>query len=436
MEEIVPALEKTWIKAAQNRGLDVIELSADQKKLTSGQLNKILDVDLIYVTAFNVSIAQKLVLLRKQMFIDAPWVFQLHNQATIGMWPIYHWGMGDLLKTSDKFISTSLRDANCFNALFENKKAEVIPFPAFYKPEKNNKLKERRFCYVGRVSEQKNLHTLLWAFARYLKCGGKYDLDIIGGEDELSSPNMGIKTQGYLEILKKLCDQLNITKHVRFFGHIDRDKLHEYWKERDCVLLNASLHSDENFGMALLQGLCYGHTALITDWGGHTDFSTYFPQQVSLLSVYSSQLGPYLDVEEFKKSLLNEEKKCPGGVDIPTNYKVDIVVAKVEGLIRNILSTKNFKHEKLVHTPLLQQTLKRISFYESQVHGRIFDSYEDSLSHVYFRYYGMENIISRRNKEVLAPWCHVKDESVSVEDPHRGERCLNVSEAIKAGYVQ
>lgn len=435
MQEIIPALEKSWSLGAKELGYEVLTLVADEKKIPSSVHQQLLHVDAIFITAFNVSIAQKLVLLRKRIFIDAPWIFQLHNQATIGLWPVFHWGMGELLTTKDVFISTSSRDAHCFQALFENAKAEIIPFPALHQPNTKRENK-RRFCYVGRVSEQKNLHTLLWAYHLYRQKGGEASLDIMGGEDGLGSPNMGMKGEGYLSFLKKTCQGLGLENDVHFLGLQKREQLHEYWVNQDCVMVTPSLHSDENFGMALMQALCYGHCAVATDWGGHTDFAKYFSQQVILLKVYESSTGPYLDVEEFSEALLMAEKLGPKNANIPENYRLESVVDQAKNLLLKTVEKKDCVQAKLRATELLHKVLERVETYQSHKNGQIFESYHDSLAHVFFKLYGMENKRGVTQKVGHAPWCQKKGEKVIVQNPHRGERVQSKEQGQETGDIQ
>lgn len=436
MQEIIPAIEKVWSKAAEKVGYKVVMFTAEDQSISSEIKRELLNIDAVFITAFNVFVAQKLVLLRKHMFIDAPWIFQLHNQATVGLWPLFHWGMGELLNTQDRFISTCSRDAQCFEALFENSKADIIPFPALHMSCIDQK-RGPRFCYVGRISEQKNLHTLIWAYSIYRQHGGQYQLELIGGEDNLSSPNMGMNTQSYLQVLKDLCQKLGVETEVHFKGHIKRDEVHQYWSENECVIVNASLHSDENFGLALMQGLTYGHYALVTDWGGHTDFAQKFNNQVTLLKVYNSKTGPFLDINEFAKSLFQLEKKQRHNrKNIPYYYRFNSVVGQAQKILSETLQSKGYDLESLKKTPLLEEILGRILKYKSYKTGQIFESYEDLLAHKFFNLYGMQNEKEKTENIGIAPWCQKEKEQVIAKDPHRGKRALTQEEAKESGYIQ
>src|SRR5581483_11473012 len=157
---------------------------------------------------------------------------------------------------------------------------------------------ERSFVYVGRISEQKNLHNLLHALSilREREPNLRWTLEVYGKPDRWGSPNMGFRMKNYLGFLRRLSRALGIDDRVRWRGFVRRERLDPLIARRPHVFVSARLHSDEDFGVAALKSLCAGQPAVLSAWGGHLDLRRRFPGQVRLVPVYRSGIGPFVDV--------------------------------------------------------------------------------------------------------------------------------------------
>lgn len=432
MQEIIPGLEKLWSGVAAQDHQVILCEDFDVKR----DLIHFLEADIIVVTAFNASVAKVLTVTRETLSIDTPWLFYLHNQATIGLWPLYHWNMGELLRSSDQFISTCSRDAECFNQLFVDKKAVVIPFHYFPLALQEGEvgdynIKSDDYVFVGRLSSQKNLHTLLISFG-FLE-NQKSQLHFFGQEDGLGSPNMGTKDTKYLAELKALCENLNINSRVHFHGFVKREVIELILLQEKPIFISPSLHSDENFGMAAMRALHAGCRAVLSDWGGHYDFGKNYKNQVELVKVHIGPCGPFINPKELAEAMGKSTSVKTIVPQANANYKLENIQALAQKLISSL--SKN-DCSKLKKTLLLEETLKRVTMFHNPPTGKIFESYEDKLAHSYFKAYGAKESLVDETSGHLLPWVKKVDSQYKISDPHRGNFSLKSEiELKKSGYI-
>lgn len=108
---------------------------------------------------------------------------------------------------------------------------------------------EPRFLYVGRLSSEKNLITLIHGFFRFLGVNGKAKLVIVGSGPEEKS-------------LVDLVNSLGIGRSVDFLGSMDTDRLRsQYLHATAFVLPSAS----EPWGLVVNEALSYGCPVIVSD---------------------------------------------------------------------------------------------------------------------------------------------------------------------------
>jgi 1,2-diacylglycerol 3-alpha-glucosyltransferase len=108
-------------------------------------------------------------------------------------------------------------------------------------------LPENFFLYVGRLSVEKNLVTLIDAFSDYLNSGGRWDLVIIGsGPDE--------------NILKRRADDKTI-KSIHFLGWKQFDELIAHYSLAKAVILPSL---SEPWGLVVNEAMCCGLPVLVS----------------------------------------------------------------------------------------------------------------------------------------------------------------------------
>ncbi|HLW58181.1 MAG TPA: glycosyltransferase [Bacteriovoracaceae bacterium] len=421
MEEIITWIEKTWSKWAQSNSIEYQVINVDEisfKDIAKACFH----ADKILVTCFNLKIANVLSGLRGKLGINAPWIFYLHGLASFGCWPLYRWKVGELLTLQDVFIGSCQRDLEQVRIVFPEIKTFIIPFslplPQTIAPKrKGNK---KKFAFIGRISSQKNLHRLLLA-AALLK--DEFELHFFGKEDFYGSPLMGFKDHHYLQYLKEISQKFNLDDKVHFHGFMDRLEIEKMMEEEEWTFIVPSIHSDENFGMAAFRCLLNGHRCILSDWGGHADYPHHFPQQVKLLKVYQSSIGPWISINELKDAMQSSFENFEEYVTPAYYSDADIFKRIAEAYFYQ----GEFK--KVITTDILQTILeRRESFIESNASdgSRLYYDYQDSLKDSFFTAYaGGAFTKEETNNNQIVPWVQIMDQIIEISDPHRGKMQIN-----------
>ena len=436
MQEIIPFLCLTWNKTQDEEHkiftFDVDEESFSQKK------EIFLKAEQIVLSCFTPNVARLASFLRFELSLSVRFFVHVHNQASIAFWPFRLWGRSDLFQQHDIFVSSCLRDSECVKKTYPNAQVEVLPFSYSWvsdNPIPKLTLTEKvKFIFIGRLSSQKNLHTLLLSLYLLDKVQKKVDWDFtfIGSADNLGSPNMGFKDENYNEYLKKLALDLNLKERVTFLGQLERSEIDQLLAKQKTIFVSPSLHSDENFGMAAFKALINGHNAVLSDWGGHADFKEKFKDQVNLVKVNS---GPSIDPKQLSsalhKSLLSYRTYYEKNID--SYYSMQSIVDKTKLLLMSEWNAENTLLTSATGDLILERAKKSVSLGEQ----KIFNSYNDPLKIDFFTSYGMTDNFSNEQDTTLVPWVIENENNYEVLDPHRGNRVLEKSlESRKWLYEQ
>jgi glycosyltransferase involved in cell wall biosynthesis len=106
------------------------------------------------------------------------------------------------------------------------------------------------------VDSTKNISGLLSAMKTVVKYYPTIKLNIIGGgKDEA--------------MLKQLCMDYELEKHVVFHGRVTNDVVYQYMHETDAVIINSFF---ETFSVVAAEGLICGKPVIATDCGGPSEF--------------------------------------------------------------------------------------------------------------------------------------------------------------------
>lgn len=425
MQEIIPSLEHLWLQSEQEGLHEVKSVNIDKMPMKE-YLPLLFSADNIVISCFTFKMAQLTKFFRDELCLKARYIIHLHNQATIACWPFHKFSLGGTLRHDDIFISSCSRDQSTFLLGFENARVECIPF-TFNKGMAPNEVRsavkgvDKDFVYIGRLSVQKNLHTLLWAYSIFLKSRSAYrgKLVFIGGEDNLGSPNMDMKSSGYLNYLEHLVQIFSLKDKVEFSGHMQREELYTRLEAQDYVFVSPSLHSDENFGMAAFRALVEGRNAVLTDWGGHTDYVSPFKGQVELVSVYGEQKGPWISPYELARSLEKALSKNSSTYNLPNCYRPEEISQKYGSIA---LKDETIS-EPLKRSDLSEKILKARELYSTSSATKIFASYEDSNVQPFFCGYGMTALGDHKSSVhwIAAPWVTESDGKWTIQDIHRGD---------------
>ena len=439
MQEIIPAIEKVWEKIGEHKDYEVTVTDVSGVKVP-GQFFDVVaryakTCDYIVATASTPSVMKAVYQLRVVRNFEGPVFFYVHGDATSGFL-----GLADVKKRliqKDAFIVSCEADAEAVRCSYKNPNIIVLPFPLCdemkVEPVKYGSANTNHMplLYVGRISEQKNLHTLflsLWILNKYFDAP-KITLDIYGKEDGYGSPNMNYESPNYTLFLKGLASHLGIEDSIRWHGLVDRAELNnKIVKDNRFIFVSPTLHSDENFGASALASLLQGSQAVITRWGGHTGFEEHFPNQLSLVPVHGGVHGPFLNPFELSQHLLDAHNRA---IECKDRLKARRAAKQLfstdqnaKTLIKEIEKIKG-SDAPLVETDLLHHICKRRKndgFQRSQ----IFHGYADFYCKPYFRAYGEQDLAEDAIQKwiegpvLIAPWVQLYRNEIRVADPHRG----------------
>lgn len=141
---------------------------------------------------------------------------------------------------------------------------------------------ERRILFVGRVSPEKGVHTLIESFAHVVSRFRNARLDIVGAQGSLPSDLLvdlsddplvgglrrfydGTVTRDYRAHLDELVIRLGLERHIHFHGPLPHHELVKAYQATD-VVVNPSL--SESFGISIVEGMACGKPVVGTKVGG------------------------------------------------------------------------------------------------------------------------------------------------------------------------
>lgn len=433
MQEVIPAIEGVWTAIGQRETVRMFQVplpsDIEQQLLTSSsQLKRIV---LTVTTPATVRMA---LLLR--MKVSAPMTIYVYGDAVEGF---HAFGdLADVLSETDTFVVSCEAEAVAVRCCFPAAQVNVIPLPLvdqfkMIDTGQNTTQETARLAYVGRISEQKNLHTLLfalWILRR--RHGGlpRITLDVYGGEDNLGSPNIGLKFPDYGSYLQGVTELLDLHHLVNWHGLKSRDWLFDNVHTAPHIFVSPTLHSDENFGSSLLASLVNGHQAVTTAWGGHFGFQEWFPEQLTLTPVHRSTMGPVVDPGLLADAILRAVKRTSTVIVKETTLdraRSEFSISAVTRRTCEMLDQPSGKPS----APLIKSTTQLDIDKSRALFGgtrKIFADYKDPNVQVFFEAYGMKEPITfqKDHSYSLVPWTRFSDQVLHVIDPHRGNQNFTV----------
>jgi glycosyltransferase involved in cell wall biosynthesis len=431
LQEVIPAIERTWTRIGQSRRENVrmlsVPLGPEIERSLQTAASQVKRIVLTVTTPDTVRIA---LLLRLQRNVTAPMIIYVSGDSTEGF---HAFGaLADLLTESDIFIVSSEAEAVTTRHCFPNARVSVIPFPLVDQfkvndGERDTRLKVARLAYVGRISEQKNLHTLLfalWILRTFYGHQPEFTLSVYGSLDNLGSPNMGLKFPNYDKYLQRLAEVLGIRHLITWHGFKSRDWLFDNVHLEPHILVSPTLHSDENFGSSVLASLVNGHQVVTTAWGGHFDFQEWFSEQLILVPVHRSTRGPVVDPVLLAKSMRRATSRISTNVDDAALTRARAAFSESEVTTRTaeLLNHSSGKSVSLKKSPTLQLIHERRSLFGGM--RKIYENYEDPVAQIFFEAYGMKEPLTFQEPSsyILPPWTSYSNHVLRVDDPHRGHQ--------------
>ena len=197
--------------------------------------------------------------------------------------------VGPALEATDAIVAVSDHIARLFRASFPGYRGEVVTAhngvnAEHFQPAKRDHGGDDalRILFVGRVSPEKGVHTLIEAFARVASRIDRARLDIVGGRSTLREDFIvGISADPVVRALKRFYDgsmgaeyqqyldglvgRFGLTGKVHFSGHVPHRELPDRYRA-SAVVVNPSL--SESFGISIVEGMACGLPVVGTRVGG------------------------------------------------------------------------------------------------------------------------------------------------------------------------
>jgi len=190
------------------------------------------------------------------------------------------------LKSSDIIVVSCSSDLKIYRKLIKSggPQVKLLPFPVdseHFKPLSQDLLYEIKsglgitssnvITYVGRITLEKNVHRIIEVFSQILKNNPDTTLVICGNYENESFVEFGIEVGDIRKIINKYILYFGIPKNnIKILPHQDDDILIQIYNISD-IILNLSLHHDENFGYSQAEAMSCGKAVVATEWGGFKD---------------------------------------------------------------------------------------------------------------------------------------------------------------------
>ena len=454
IKEILSAIEESWEELAA-RGRHEVRLIRPHRQFDPADIAEIMRSDMLVIPYLQEAAAWALLKnIRHKLKLPIPCMIYSHGEATAGGGIHHLQEMAQLLGEGDILLCSSSADARALRLCFPRARITVLPFPlsaplpGSSSPEdagrspRRKKLRPRRIVYAGRISEQKNLHTLLLALHILSRQHPQFQwrADIYGKPDRLGSPNMGFRMKNYGGHLKSLSRALGLGDKISWRGHLRQRDLQRALLGDPHVFVSPSLHADENFGVAALKSLLLGNPAVLSDWGGHRDLKRRFPASVYLVPARDSEIGPHIRAEELAEKLVKvfTRASAPAVAANLHAYTAEFAASRLNELLSfqgNIQGPFTPLRLSRLHRLRISRLTRARSFRDSRARwprpflraetkAHLYKNYADRLAKPFFLAYGLREARSRGwNSEkqlIVAPWAKVRGSRILVRDPHRG----------------
>lgn len=195
----------------------------------------------------------------------------------------------DLFRVDDEWVVSSHVEKKLLDYYFPaNHRTSVLFYPVDkkFKPLKNNseKLALRKklnlptskalMLYAGRISVQKNIFSMLDFLEQHLEM----HLVVCGDVDSLGLPHFDSDTKLHLPIL--IVEEIAKRKlgaRIEFRNFLSQVELRKTMQACDYQV-SMSAHYGEDFGYSIAQGLAVGLKSVLTHWGGHLNWKSFFKE--------------------------------------------------------------------------------------------------------------------------------------------------------------
>lgn len=268
----------------------------------------------------------------------------------------------------DKYLPSNL---GCSVCPFPVDKHEFHYVPALRNLQRKEwglKDDDMAFVFTGRLSRQKRIHSLLNIFSKALEItkAENAHLFLFGAPDHIGDPFVAKwDSEGeYFRKINRIYRGLpkNVQERIHFMGNVPNSELKSVYQAAD-MLVNLSVHNDEDYGMSVAEAQCSGLPAILTDWGGLAGFyHSELPEATQYIDVVIGSKNKLID----SKSAINAIVKTIQTDRFTKRKELSEAAYKKFGvetageIVKNILSRDTAKFTEL--SPFFQQVLEKIVF--------------------------------------------------------------------------
>lgn len=358
-----------------NNTHEIEEIHVTKKTITK-EYKKIIESDIIVVLDHSPETFLSLSHLRETMGCDFRVIFYVLGMASTGMWPLFKWNLGKCLNSSDLFIVSCSRDVKLIKKFVNGANILYQPFSIspytqniFHFPEVK---KIQKLVYIGRLSSQKNIHSMIELIYILNNMGHRVELNLIGGWDEIGSPPFKMEKIEYQKEVQNLVLKLGIKEQIIFHGHKTKKEIDLFLSQDKYVFISLSLNIDENFNLSAFRALSNRTNAIVTDWGGQYDFSDIFYDNVELVELEQGLVGPFVNVHALAVKILK--------LSFPMKiYNVPNFTLTAQSIVLlSYLNSKIEKKSKIEVRNLLETMLRDRETFMDETGEKVYDGYMDN----------------------------------------------------------
>lgn len=188
------------------------------------------------------------------------------------------------MRTRDVFVVNSCADADTARKYLDNARIRILPWPvsdAVFHPVGRDALaaarqtfgfaaEDRVVLYAGRLSLEKNVHSVIRVFSVVHNMIPEARLVLAGEAPNVPFFELGVHPLTASTTLGRIVARLGLQEVVRYLGPLGQEELAALYNVAD-VAINLTLHHSENFGLSQIEALLCGTPVVGSHWGGLKD---------------------------------------------------------------------------------------------------------------------------------------------------------------------
>lgn len=280
------------------------------------------------------------------------------------------------LKSTDVLVGNCTGDIEIVGKFFENAQTRNLPFAfdesTFYpsdeskrqtlKAEMGFRPDDKILLYAGRSTIEKNLHTVLRIFSVLQDLVPDLHLLVAGDFQTMPFAEFGVYPVNITGTVMKLLTELQLNKErVHFLGHKNPTQLRDIYTVAD-VLINMTLHHDENFGLGQVEAMACGTPVVGTSWGGLKDTIKHGETGYQISTVVTDSgvkinwweaINRIVYLLEDETTLQQFRERCPAHAT--ENFSEARYAENLESILADCMQRNKSRGEPLIATDFANQ---------------------------------------------------------------------------------